>query len=93
MLTSSQIRAARGCLNISQIEIAREIGISTNTLFRLESDEALIERANIATIKKIKLFFESRGIKFLSSPKGDGVGLGIRYFPNNIANSDISDSE
>ena len=82
MLTSSQIRAARGCLNMSQIELARETGISTNTIFRLEGDEKLLEKANLSTIKKIKSFFEDQGIKFLASPEGDGTGEGLRYFPN-----------
>lgn len=90
MLTSSQIRAARGCLNISQLEMAKETGISLNTIFRIEGDEQLLERANLSTIKKIKTFFEERGIKFLSSPEGDGLGMGLRYFPNK--KSDHSDN-
>lgn len=82
MLTSSQIRAARGCLNISQIEMARETGISMNTFHRLESDEKLVAKANMATLKKIKDFFEGRGIKFLAASEEDGSGVGVRYFPN-----------
>ncbi|NBV06272.1 MAG: XRE family transcriptional regulator [Proteobacteria bacterium] len=82
MLTSSQIRAARGCLNISQLEIAKEIGISMNTFYRIEGDEELLARANLATIKKIKNFFEGRGIKFIAASEEDGSGAGLRYFPN-----------
>lgn len=82
MLTSAQIRAARGYLNISQIEMAKETGISMNTFYRLEGDEELVARANLATIKKIKEFFEERGIKFLAASEEDGSGTGLRYFPN-----------
>lgn len=82
MLTSSQIRAARGCLNISQLEMAKETGVSMNTIFRIEGDEDLLEKAHLSTIRKIKVFFEERGIKFLSSPDGDGSGMGLRFYPN-----------
>lgn len=82
MLTSAQIRGARGFLSISQVELAKETGISLNTVYRLESDEDSVSKASMATLKKIKSFFENKGIVFLLPPKdGDGFGEGIRFFP------------
>lgn len=81
MLNSAQIRSARGCLNISQLELAKETGIHLNTIHRIEGDDALLARASMATVKKIKEFFEHKGIKFLSPPEKDGSGAGLRYFP------------
>lgn len=81
MLTSAQIRGARGFLNISQVELAKETGVSLNTVYRLESDDDSIEKASGSTLKKIKGFFENKGIVFLLSPKdGDGSGEGVRFF-------------
>jgi hypothetical protein len=82
MLSSVQIRAARGCLAISQVEVSKETEISLNTIYRLESDPEAVGKANMANIKKIKVFFEKRGIKFLPPSEPDGTGEGVRYFPN-----------
>ncbi len=83
MIHSIQIRQARATLKISRIELCVEANISLKTIQRLEEDEEEIQKANLSTIKKIKDYFSSRGIKFLF-PKEDSddeyEGIGLRYY-------------
>ena len=71
IIFSSQIRAARGFLKISQLELAMATKLSLPTIKNLESDDDAINRANLLTVKKIKEALEERGIKF-TFHKGDG---------------------
>lgn len=71
MITAGQIRAARGMLNISQLELAVDAGLNIATISKIENDEKAFENASMATIKKIKSALESRGIVFII-PKTDG---------------------
>ncbi len=73
MLSSSQIRAARAFLGISQAEFAEISDISVRTIAKIELDEKAAENADQKTMRKIKGAFESKGIKFSSSEEKDGV--------------------
>lgn len=83
MITAGQIRAARGMLNISQLELANDSGLNMATISRIEKDEKALETAGISTINKIKTALEERGIIF-TIPKKDPYTLtiGIRYVIN-----------
>jgi len=74
MIFSSQIRAARGFLGMSQFELATETGLSLHTIQKLEKEEEFIKKANFATIDKIKTTLENKGIKFTFSREKDENG-------------------
>lgn len=66
-LSSEQIRAARGLLNLSQKELAGEAGLSLNSLNNIERGVA---HPRDESLKAIKKALEKHGIEFL---EGDGV--------------------
>jgi transcriptional regulator with XRE-family HTH domain len=79
MITAGQIRAARGMLNISQLELANDSNLNTATISRIEKDEESLETAGIATIKKIKLALEKRGIVFATPREEENIlTIGIK---------------
>lgn len=61
---AAQIRAARGLLQISQIELSAESGLGLQTIKNLEKDDAAIGKASNNTVKKIRECLENKGIKF-----------------------------
>ena len=73
MITSSQIRAARGLLNWSRKDLAEHSGISFASMMRLESFEG-VPSSNFKTLEAIKSAFEKAGIEFLGTPE-DGAGV------------------
>ena len=81
ILFSSQIRAARAFLKLSQSELARLADLSPQTITTLEKNDEAIEKAAVQTIMKIKNIFENNGIKFLEPETDTTSGIGIRYFP------------
>jgi transcriptional regulator with XRE-family HTH domain len=72
IIFSAQLRAARGFLKISQAELAMATGLSLPTIKGLEAEDEAIEKANLATIRKVKEALEIRGIKFTFSKGGEG---------------------
>ena len=75
MITSSQIRAARGMLDWSRKELSQKSGLSFASMMRLESFEG-VPSSNVKTLDAIKKTFESAGIEFLGSPEN---GAGVRW--------------
>lgn len=75
MITSSQIRAARGMLDWSRKELSQKSGLSFASMMRLESFEG-VPSSNVKTLDAIKKAFESAGIEFLGSPEN---GAGVRW--------------
>lgn len=74
MINSSQIRAARGLLGISQVELALESGLSLQTIKNLEQSDGAIEKANFATLNKIRTTLEKKGVRFTFSEEKDDGG-------------------
>jgi transcriptional regulator with XRE-family HTH domain len=72
-LTGAQLRAARGLLNLSAEELAKETKLSLKTIRRAEQvhDAVPITSANAELIIAI---LEGRGVRFLE-PDADGVGV------------------
>ena len=77
MITSAQIRAARGMLDWSRKDLAQHSGISFASMMRLESFEG-IPSSNFKTLEAIKKAFEEVGIEFIGSPES---GAGVRWNP------------
>jgi len=76
MITSAQIRAARGMLNWSRKDLAQSSGVSFASMMRLESFDG-VPASNFKTLEAIKNTFENAGIQFVGSPDD---GPGVRLF-------------
>ena len=67
MITSAQIRAARGMLGWSRKDLAQHSGISFASMMRLESFDG-VPSSNFKTLEGIKFAFEKAGIEFIGTP-------------------------
>lgn len=75
MITSAQIRAARGILNWSRKDLAEHSGVSFASMMRLESFEG-VPASNFKTLESVKQAFEKAGIEFIGTPE---EGAGVRW--------------
>jgi transcriptional regulator with XRE-family HTH domain len=93
MLSSSQIKAARGLIGINQEELAKISNLSVLTIKKMEKDDKEIGKASINTIKQIKQSLEKMGIKFIQ-PEEDGItGIGVQYYPIKNLNNKLKKIE
>lgn len=76
MITSAQIRAARGMLDWSRKDLAQASGLSFTSMMRLESFDG-VPSSNFKTLEAIKIAFEQAGIEFIGSPDD---GPDVRLF-------------
>ncbi len=74
MLTSQQIRAARGLLRWSARELAEKAGVHLATVQRMERPDGTARRT-VRTLAKIQRAFEDEGVDFLPDHGGPGVLL------------------
>ena len=77
MITSAQIRAARGMLDWSRTDLAKKSGVGFSSMMRLESADG-IPGAQFKTLEAIMRTFEEAGIEFIGSPDS---GAGVRWRP------------
>ena len=77
MITSAQIRAARGMLEWSRSDLAEKSGVGFSSMMRLESAEG-VPGAQFKTLEAIKRTFEKAGIEFIGTPED---GAGVRWKP------------
>lgn len=75
MITSAQIRAARGLLDWSRRELAEKSGVGFSSLLRLESFEG-IPSSNVKTLEALKKAFEEAGVEFTGAPDSQA---GVRW--------------
>jgi len=75
VITSAQIRAARGMLNWSRKDLAEHSGVSFASMMRLESFEG-VPASNFKTLESIKQAFEKAGVEFIGTPES---GAGVRW--------------
>ena len=68
-----QVAAARELLGLSQIALARLVGVARRTITRFENGEAEIKPA---TLSQIQAELEKRGIEFTN---GTGIGIHLNY--------------
>jgi transcriptional regulator with XRE-family HTH domain len=73
MITTAQIRAARGLLKWTQATLAHRAALSTVTLNMIENDAT---RPRETTLHAIRAALEAGGVEFLTA---DGVGVGVRF--------------
>lgn len=67
MITSAQIRGARGLLDWSRRDLADHSGVSFASMMRLESFDG-VPSSNVRTLESIKRAFENAGIEFIGTP-------------------------
>ena len=78
MITSQQIRAARGMLGIDQKELAQLAGVSVPTIQRMEASEGQV-RGVVDTLVKVVSALEGAGIELLGeNAPSAGIGRGVR---------------
>ena len=77
MITSGQIKAARGLTGWTARQLAEKSEIGFSTLIRLESEEG-VPSSHVKTLSAIKNAFENVGIEFIGSPED---GAGVRWKP------------
>ncbi|MGX5845740.1 helix-turn-helix domain-containing protein [Mesorhizobium sp. PL10] len=73
IVTSAQVRAARGLLNWTVGDLAEKSGVHRNTVTRIET-EATTAGHSIAAVQKA---FESAGVEFIPE-NGGGAGARLR---------------
>jgi transcriptional regulator with XRE-family HTH domain len=73
MVTSAQIRAARGLLNWTVRDLAEHSGVHRNTITRAETDATGPGHATSA----IRACLEKAGVIFIET-NGDGPGVRLR---------------
>lgn len=74
MITPKQIRAARGLLGISQVELASNSGVSIATIRRIEASSDNM-KVLLETLIRIQKALEAEGIVFIESDEMMGVAL------------------
>lgn len=75
MITSAQIRAARGMLEWTRADLAEKSGVGFSSMQRLESADG-VPGAQFKTLEAIKTAFEKAGIEFIGSPESSA---GVRW--------------
>lgn len=78
MLTSDQMRAARGMLRMDQSSLAAAAGVSVETVKRLERMDGPLLAATGTTVQKIRTALESAGVIFLDAGATTDGGPGVR---------------
>ena len=80
LLTGDLIRAARGLLGLSQVDLAKAAGLTQKSLGEFElGKRPITARAN----DKLRRFFDERSIQFIASnlETGELEGAGVRWKP------------
>ncbi len=73
--TGAQLRAARGLVNISVLDLAERTGLAPNTIKRAESDNGPAP-VNTANAKLMVAMLQALGVVFI--PAQDEMGSGVR---------------
>jgi DNA-binding transcriptional regulator YiaG len=76
MIAPSQIRAARGLLDISQAELAIRSGVGLATIRRIENAREL--RVTVQVLLRIQQALEKGGIIFIDQDEQSGPGVRLR---------------
>jgi DNA-binding XRE family transcriptional regulator len=73
------IRAARGLLNLDQVELGALISVSRRTVIRLEADDDQpTNPRRIQVCVAIRDALEKKGIRFVYADKSTGEGVVMR---------------
>ena len=75
MISAPEIRAARGLLGWSQIDLANAASLGVATVRRLENADQKV-RGSAESVWKIQTALEKAGVQFI--PADDAMGPGVR---------------
>ena len=75
VITGTQLRAARGALNLSVAQLARMAGVGHATIVRYEAFSGT-PKSRKDNLQRIQSVLEAAGIEFIGSPN-DGPGIRI----------------
>jgi transcriptional regulator with XRE-family HTH domain len=78
MLTDAQCRAARGLLDWSQLDLAKQAGVGIVTIRQLEAGTHEPRRATLDVVRRA---LEAAGILFIDE-NGGGAGVRLRKARN-----------
>jgi transcriptional regulator with XRE-family HTH domain len=78
MITSAQLRAARGLLGIDQRELADLAGLSVPTIQRMEASAGVV-RGNVDSMMKLITALDLAGIELIAEgAASQATGRGVR---------------
>jgi len=78
MITSAQLRAARGLLGIDQRELADLAGLSVPTIQRMEASDGMI-RGNVDSMMKLITALDGAGVELIAEGAvSRATGRGVR---------------
>ncbi|HEY5559891.1 MAG TPA: helix-turn-helix transcriptional regulator [Steroidobacteraceae bacterium] len=78
MITSAQLRAARGLLGIDQRELAELAGLSAPTIQRMEASDGVI-RGNVDSMMKLITALDVAGVELIAEGAASrATGRGVR---------------
>ncbi len=78
MITSGQLRAARGLLSIDQRKLAELAGLSVPTIQRMEASDGVI-RGNVDSLTKLIAALQAAGVELIGEGMPSrGSGRGVR---------------
>lgn len=77
MLTGSQIRAARALLNWNASDVAEKVGVTRQTILRLEQSDG-VPASKTQTMLALQKVFEEGGVEFIGSSE-DRPGVRMRF--------------
>jgi transcriptional regulator with XRE-family HTH domain len=78
MITSAQLRAARGLLGIDQRELADLAGLSVPTIQRMEASDGVI-RGNVDSMMKLITALDVAGVELIAEGGASrATGRGVR---------------
>ncbi|HEX9706706.1 MAG TPA: helix-turn-helix transcriptional regulator [Steroidobacteraceae bacterium] len=78
MITSAQLRAARGILGIDQRELAELAGLSVPTIQRMEASDGMI-RGNVDSMMKLITALDVAGVELIAEGVASrATGRGVR---------------
>lgn len=87
MITANQLRASRGLLGIGQKELADAVGLSVQTIQRMESSDGVI-RGNVDSLTKLIVGLEAMGIELIGENlASQGLGRGVRLLTPEAADT------
>lgn len=76
-LTGTQLRAARGLINLSVKELAETTGLAVNTIRRAEAGNDLAP-INVANARLLRATLEAAGVIFIEPDEQAGAGVRLR---------------
>ena len=87
MIFGFQIKAGRGIVRMSQIELGELSTVSVPTIQRIENDEEHAKSATQDTMNKLRRALEDSGVKFIKATDAAGTGAGVRLWIENKKNN------